>query len=197
DAAKAVDGCMLAMRKAAEGETDVRLPGLPEQLAGLIETFAEAAERALPEAGRFDAEAAALLLDGYYVALGFLRIAELFDERYVATTETAGSELRVKLYCLDPSHQLRTMGKGYRSRVFFSATLSPLGYYVDMLGGGDDDYALNAPSPFRPEQWDVRIVPLSTRYRDREAAYRPIAELLARAVREGGGAAAAGASSAG
>ena len=85
---------------------------------------------------------------------------------------------RLKLYCLDPSLLLQQMGKGYRSHVYFSATLSPVSYYMDMLGAGEDDYTLAVPSPFSKEQLDVIIKPLSTRYHDRDESKLPIAKLV-------------------
>jgi len=119
-----------------------------------------------------------LLLDTYYAVQAFLRIAKLYDERYVTFTEDWRRDLRVKLLCLDPSHLLRQAGKGYLAKVFFSATLTPLSYYMDMLGGGEDDYTVSIPSPFDPAQWDIRVWPLSTRYRDRDRSYAPIARLI-------------------
>ncbi|MBM7566660.1 ATP-dependent DNA helicase [Paenibacillus sacheonensis] len=127
----------------------------------------------------------AQLLELYFVCQNFVRTAKLYDERYVTYTECARSEVRVKLFCLDPSHLLRTMGKGYRTTVFFSATLTPLPYYMDMLGSdGEEDYAVVIPSPFSAEQLDVYISPMSTRYVDRERTKEPIVTLLSRVTTE-------------
>lgn len=76
-----------------------------------------------------------------------LRIAALYDERYVTYVEAGRSEVRVKLFCLDPSHLLGQAIKGYRSAIYFSATLTPLAYYRDMLGANEEDYTLQVPSP--------------------------------------------------
>ncbi|NBC70642.1 hypothetical protein GT003_16695 [Paenibacillus sacheonensis] len=77
------------------------------------------------------------------------------------------------------------MGKGYRTTVFFSATLTPLPYYMDMLGSdGEEDYAVVIPSPFSAEQLDVYISPMSTRYVDRERTKEPIVTLLSRVTTE-------------
>ncbi|MEH6996300.1 helicase C-terminal domain-containing protein, partial [Neobacillus drentensis] len=73
---------------------------------------------------------------------------------------------------------LQKMGKGYRSKVFFSATLSPLSYYQDILGGQDEDYLLSIPSPFKEEQTDIFIKPLSTRYLDRERTKPSIVNMI-------------------
>ena len=70
----------------------------------------------------------------------------------VVYTELTKNDVRLKLFCLDPSLLLQQMGKGYRSHIYFSATLSPVSYYMDMLGAGENDYTLAIPSPFSKEQ---------------------------------------------
>jgi DNA excision repair protein ERCC-2 len=79
---------------------------------------------------------------------------------------------------MDPAKLLQQMGKGYRSKIFFSATLSPLSYYQDILGGQGDDYALSIPSPFSSDQVDVHIHPLSTRFRDRDRTKESIVSVI-------------------
>ncbi|MFC4812219.1 helicase C-terminal domain-containing protein [Paenibacillus sp. GCM10023250] len=127
------------------------------------------------------------LLELYFACQDFVRTAKLYDERYVTYVECERSEVRVKLFCLDPSHLLRTMGKGYRSAVFFSATLTPLSYYMDMLGGGEADYSVVIPTPFAREQLDVLVSPLSTRYQDRERTKGAVVALLRRVTEARGG----------
>ncbi|MBD2868246.1 ATP-dependent DNA helicase [Paenibacillus arenilitoris] len=177
-AAKAINDYFIALRKESDGEPHMVRRLLPEELVALAEAFAAAAEQALP------AYAAGQLLDAYFAALGFARTAKLFDERYVVYIELTRSDVRLKLFCLDPSYLLRQAGKGYRSHVYFSATLSPVSYYMDMLGADEEDYTLAVPSPFAKEQLDVIVRPLSTRYNDRDESKLPIAQLVRELVRE-------------
>ncbi|MBR6390156.1 MAG: hypothetical protein IKS16_02330, partial [Lachnospiraceae bacterium] len=54
----------------------------------------------------------------------------------------------VRLYCVDPSDNLREcMGRGVSS-ILFSATLLPIQYYKSLLGGGPEDYEVYAESTF-------------------------------------------------
>lgn len=179
-AAKAVNGFFIALRKETEGPHRVDR-NKPEELLGLAEEFIFHAEQELaspgPGAGAAT-EDAALLLQTYFAAQSFVRTGKLYDERYVTYAEITAKDLRIKMFCLDPSHLLREMGKGFRSRILFSATLSPLSYYRDMLGATPEDYTVSIPSPFAREQLDVTIHPLSTRYRDREQTKDALAELL-------------------
>jgi DNA excision repair protein ERCC-2 len=67
------------------------------------------------------------------------------------------------------------------STVLFSATLHPRHFYGDTLGLPQDTAWVEVPSPFKPEQLDVRIVSdISTRYRHRERSLSPIADLIFR-----------------
>ncbi|GMK39807.1 hypothetical protein PCCS19_28620 [Paenibacillus sp. CCS19] len=162
---------------------------MPADLIASVESFAEAAAQELASsstaASAAGPEAAALLLDTYYAAQQLARIAKLYDERYITIAEHWKSEVRIKLFCLDPSHLLRQAGKGFRTQIFFSATLSPMPYYIDMLGGDNEqDYSLSVPSPFSADQLEVKILPLSTRYRDRDRSYEPIARALYETVTE-------------
>ncbi|WP_438444963.1 ATP-dependent DNA helicase [Gorillibacterium sp. sgz5001074] len=188
-AAKAVNGFFIALRKEQDGRQGIPpRKEAPSELLPLLEEFVLQAERELAAGNPGgDGEGAELLQDVYYAAQNFIRIAGLYDERYVTYAEEENRELRLKLFCLDPSHLLRQTSKGYRAQIFFSATLSPLGFYRELLGGDAEDYTVSIPSPFRKEQLQVRLLPLSTRYRDREATYTPIAALLQERVRLDGG----------
>ena len=92
--------------------------------------------------------------------------------------------VKLKQFCLDPSYLIKQAGKSFKSRVYFSATLSPIGYYMDMLGGDEDDYVLRIPSPFSREQSQVMIQPLSTRFKDRENSIKPIVKSLFETIHE-------------
>lgn len=186
DAAKAINQYFIGMRKHI-GDRRMQVESeLPESLIEMVEVFIASADKELAGrgAGRVGNEetqlapTTPLLLDAYFGAQNFVRMAKLYDERYVTFTECDRNEVTVKLFCLDPSHLLRQMGKGYRSHVFFSATLTPLSYFMDTLGAGEDDYSVTVPSPFSKEQLEVFVQPLSTRYQDRERSREPIARSL-------------------
>lgn len=178
--AKGLNQFFISLKKETDGPHRLDR-NKPERLLELAEEFAFQAERVLasavpgpgPSSGEGD-----LLLQTYFAVQTFVRTGKLYDERYITYAELSAKEVRIKMFCLDPSHLLREAGKGFRSRIFFSATLSPLSYYRDMLGAMPEDYTTNIPSPFSREQLDVRVVPLSTRYRDRERTLEKLAGLL-------------------
>lgn len=174
-AAKAVNAYFIKLKKQVEDKRLI-VKELPEELLELVEAFALEAEKELIVSG--GAGQSTLLLDAYFAVQSFIRIGKLYDERYVTYAEITRQDVRLKLFCLDPSHLLREMGKGYRSHIYFSATLSPMPFYRDMLGASEDDYSLTIPSPFSEEQLEVRVHALSTRYVDREATKGELARLL-------------------
>lgn len=163
-AAKAINDHLLQVKKSEE----YLRKDLDEKLVELLETFIIEAEAELV---KMEHE---LLLDTYFATKTFVKIAELYNDQFVTYVEVQKSEVRMKLFCLDPSEQILKMGKGFRARIFFSATLSPAGYYKDLLGGQSDDYVISIPSPFARENTEVIIQPLSTRYRDREKTLEPM-----------------------
>ena len=80
------------------------------------------------------------MIECYFRALGFERIGELFDEHYTTYTEKQGRDVCFRIFCLDPAANIRqALGRGCAA-VFFSATLSPLAYFRDLLGGEEGDY---------------------------------------------------------
>lgn len=176
-AAKAINAYFIAIRKQAEDKHYI-VKEAPEELIALVEAFSVAAERELASFGGGTANS--LLLDTYFAAQSFVRIGKLYDERFVTYAELAGSEVQIKLFCLDPSYLLQQMGKGYRSHIYFSATLSPMAFYRDMLGADPEDYSVSIPSPFSSEQLEVFIEPLSTRYHDRDRTKEAMVQLLQR-----------------
>ncbi|TVY11288.1 ATP-dependent DNA helicase [Paenibacillus cremeus] len=174
DAAKAVNHYLISVRKQM-GDRSLQVEKeLPEELIGLLEAFISKVEDVLVASS----SSSSLLLDTYFRAANFVRIAMLYDERYITLTEQEKSEVTLKLLCLDPSYLLKQMGKGYRSHIYFSATLSPLSYFMDALGAGEGDYSVSVPSPFSKEQLEVLVKPISTRFQDRERSREPIARAV-------------------
>ncbi|MGF7048887.1 Rad3-related DNA helicase [Paenibacillus sp. DS2015] len=184
EASKAVNQYFINLKKDCGEHRQKLWKEHPADLISLLESFVVQAEIGLIQQGESVAIARQLLLDTYYAAQNFIRIAKLYNERYVTYAEVHRLGVTVKMFCMDPSLLLSQAGKGFRGAIFFSATLSPLSYYRDMIGAGEDDYSLSIDSPFHREQLDVRIEPLSTRYHDRENTKNALVNLLAELVQE-------------
>lgn len=89
------------------------------------------------------------ILEFYFEIAHFLDIYERMDDSYVTYTqmEPDGSFI-IKLLCVNPAVNLKEcMAKG-RSTILFSATLLPIQYYKNLLGGEKEDYEVYARSMF-------------------------------------------------
>lgn len=123
------------------------------------------------------------LLTLYFDILTFLKIAELYDERYITWVQTKGSEVVLRLFCLDPSYLLsKTMERG-KASVLFSATLTPLDYFISVLGGDENSKRLTLTSPFPQENLCLLVSDrISTKYKDRQDSLVPVADQIALTV---------------
>ncbi|MBS4201843.1 ATP-dependent DNA helicase [Bacillus sp. FJAT-49732] len=182
ESAKLINDYFIHLRKQSNGEQYQVLQEVDEEFNELIETFIEDAEQELFRGA--EGESGQALLDSYFAALSWSRISKLYDEQYVSYVEVNRNEVTIKMFCLDPSTVVHKAGKSFKARIYFSATLSPLNYFMLMLGAQEDDYTVSIPSPFSKEQTDVRVQPLSTRYRDRERSVLPIVQTLEAVVKE-------------
>ena len=122
------------------------------------------------------------LLERYFEAGGFLRVADQFDDSYATCYEPLAKDLRLKLFCIDPSRQMGDALNRCRSAVFFSATLTPLDYFRTMLASESAE-TLSLPSPFPAENLAVFVADrLSTYYRHRDRTKAEVARVLRRLV---------------
>lgn len=111
----------------------------------------------------------------------FLNIFEILDDNYTIYSDyDEGNRFRLKLQCMDPSGNLLQCYEKGRSAILFSATLLPVKYYMDQLGGKEDDYAVYAPSSFSKENRLIMVgSDVSTKYtRRNEREYRKILEYI-------------------
>lgn len=93
------------------------------------------------------------LLDLYFKIKHFLEIYELVDDKYVKYSQRSeNGDFLVKLFCVDPSKNLKECMQKGRSSVLFSATFLPIQYYKALLGGEEKDYEVYANSVFDPEK---------------------------------------------
>lgn len=120
------------------------------------------------------------LLELYFNVTWFLRVIELYDERYVTYIEKNGRNVIVKLFCIDPSHLLRQALLQGRAAVYFSATLTPLEYFFTTLGGDLEDYRIKTDSPFPRENLSVMVADrIQTTFKAREFTYDGVTDLIA------------------
>jgi hypothetical protein len=140
-----------ARKRCEEAAAPIADRAPPEELLPLLREFLQAAEQWLEKNVKSPFREA--LLEFYFAAGGFLRVADQFDEAYATCTEVAARPAAQALLHR-PSRQI-----GRRStadRPCSSRDLAPMDYFKTMLGcdrAGD----LVLPSPFPAENLGVFV----------------------------------------
>lgn len=124
-------------------------------------------------------------IEPWFALNDWLRAAEAFDDtcRCIIRRE----EQSVTVFCADPSSRLRGDLKTLRSAVFFSATLSPMDYFQDLLGGSPEDGSATFASPFQADQMRLRILAADITYKGRAASLDRVATAVAEHVQSTAG----------
>jgi DNA excision repair protein ERCC-2 len=151
----------------------------PTEFIEYLEDFIIQAENILSHKGTLSFRNP--LQDVYYSIAFFIKIVKLAKglDAFVTTITQKGSDVTIKILCLDAVAQLKDTAEKGIATVYFSATLSPMNYFFHLLGGKEDDRQIQLPSPFPEENLSLNLVNrISTRYRDREMSYQPIADYL-------------------
>lgn len=125
-------------------------------------------------------------LNFYFELTSFLNIAEMIDENYVIYDEILpDGRFMLKLYCVKPATNIRAYLDKGMATVFFSATILPVRYYMEMLSDDPDDQAIYIRSPFDPANRMILIAnDVTTRYtRRNDEQYNNIFSYIEKMVR--------------
>lgn len=117
------------------------------------------------------------LVEFYLKVRQFLNIHDIINDSYrVYTEHTPEGKFIIRLFCVHTAGVIRECLDKGNSTVFFSATLLPIGYYKELLGGGEEDYAIYAESPFSQDNRSLLLgCDVSSRYtRRNKTEYRKI-----------------------
>lgn len=158
--------------------------GVSEDLIFLLKDFLQGFEIFQKEVQE-DVEGRDVLTNVFFAIHGFLNISELYTEGYVTYEEKVGQDVRLKLFCVDPREILVEVFKRAKASILFSATLSPMRYYVDVLGGEEGDFRRTLSSPFQKEHLSVYLDErVDTRYHKRQESLEQIAKNLVDLVQQ-------------
>ena len=150
---------------------------IPTELCNILKGLASRLDEWLAEPRN---EIVDQILSTYFSISDFLRVSELYDNHYITYIETGEkTAFYIKLFCIDPSKMLAEANKKSLAVVFFSATLAPLEYFRNVLGGEDGDFTLRLSSPYPQENLCLMIdTRISTKFKFRELSFEPIAERI-------------------
>jgi DNA excision repair protein ERCC-2 len=155
----------------------------PDELLPVLETFVEQAEQWLVR--NLQTPFREALLDLYFAVNWFVRVAEGYDEHYATCTEKTDKDLRLKLFCLDPSEKLREALTRCQSVIFFSATMTPIGYFQQIFGCEPTARSRVLPSPFPKDHLCLLIANrISTLYKHRQHTIPEVTQAILTLVRQ-------------
>jgi len=176
----AINQILLERRKACQTANQQALVEYepPEKLLKALREFSQKAEDwlVLNQPAEFRQE----LLDFYFTCNNYLRTAEYFDTFYISYFERQGKgNLKAKLFCMDPAPMLSVPLERSRAAIFFSATLLPMDYFMQLLTGEAEHPQQIYGSPFPVENVSLLIHNrIATTYKQRQNSYAPIASAI-------------------
>lgn len=127
------------------------------------------------------------ILEFYFEIAHFLNMYEIMDKHYVIYSQLMDDgDFMVRLFCVDPSSNLKQCMQRGRSSILFSATLLPIQYYKKLLGGEPQDYEVYAKSTFDEDKKALFIAnDVTSKYtRRNEEEFRRIAYYIYEVVRQ-------------
>ena len=119
----------------------------------------------------------------FYLELNkFIKLIQFYDETFALyVSKRNEKDCQINLFCIDPSEHIKRTVDQVKGKIFFSATLSPTEYYIDVIGRYNFNPMLVLPSPFKKENLKLLVAPkISTRYKDRQVT----APLVANYIKE-------------
>lgn len=108
------------------------------------------------------------LLNLYFDINRYFKITDHYTEGFysIIAYDEINDEIYFEIKCIDPSQVLKNIYSFAKTTVFFSATLSPMDYFMRMLGA-NDALRLKLDMPFSNDNYSIFAREISTRYRDR------------------------------
>lgn len=161
-----INRIMLAMKKTLGEEDRAWQEERPDELLQPLRNLTVNLERWI--SSHQGAPQTQEMIESYFAFTWFLKVSDFYDKKYGTCLEKTRHNLSVKLYCMDPSDRLReTFGRA-NSSVLFSATITPMSYFAQLLGLHDTAEKRILPSPFPRENLCVLVSDsVSTLYRNR------------------------------
>jgi DNA excision repair protein ERCC-2 len=158
------------------GDDDRLLSEIPESFLEALEHLVASLESwfSMQEESSFNEE----LVDFYFRLLQFVELVGGASSAYATIFKITGGEWRLRQACLNPAGFLQEYTRRARLTVFFSATLSPLAYHRQILGGDSADGELSLRSPFDQRRLAVFNASIPLTYRRREGFIPLVIEFL-------------------
>lgn len=118
--------------------------------------------------------------DLYIEINAFLKISDFYSSNYINFIEVTDKDVIFHIFCLDPSNFIRSRTRQIKSSLFFSATMAPIEYYINTLGGdAESNPYLVLPSPFPIHNLKLLVAPkVSIKYKKRAESYSQVVDYI-------------------
>ncbi len=148
----------------------------PSKLLKSLRSFVEKTEKWMNDKKGYNNEK---LEELFFESMFFIKLSELYDENFCYYLEK-GKTFMVKIFLINTSDILSSILKNAYSSIFFSATLTPLRYYRQILGGNaEEDKLLLLDSPFSIDNFNLIVSGnLSMKYTLRDNNISKICEYI-------------------
>ncbi len=172
-----------ARKKCAESGNPLAEATPPDDLIPLLRGFLFITERWLSR--NIKTAFRESLLDLYFAISGFVRVADQYNECYTSCYEKIGKDLKLKLFCIDPSVHLAKAMSRCNTAVLFSATMTPIDYFKQILGCDATAHHLILHSPFPAENLGLFVCDqISTYYRQRDQTVTQVSQTISALVEQ-------------
>ncbi|HBF39479.1 MAG TPA: hypothetical protein DDW50_19435 [Firmicutes bacterium] len=166
---------------AQEERPGIRLSSLPDFFEPALERLSASIEFMLRE--HLPPQMRQKIQEFYFSLTAFTRITALAGKEYAIYVKKEEERTFLRLFCLNPGPLLRRRIDQGRLAIFFSATLSPISYFQELLGAHSDSLRLQLTSPFPQETRLYLHVPgIDTRYKSREISAPALVRCLSELV---------------
>ena len=118
--------------------------------------------------------------DFYFDVNKFVKLLDFYDDTFALyVTRKDEKNLEFNLFCIDPSQQLKRTIDQVKGKIFFSATLSPTQYYIDVIGQYNFNPMLLLPSPFDKNNFKLLVAPkVSIKYKNRQETIQTVVDYI-------------------
>ncbi|MBO0472543.1 ATP-dependent DNA helicase [Enterococcus ureasiticus] len=125
------------------------------------------------------------ILSVYFELLNYTKISEGYDDHYCTYVNCQNYDIIIKQFCIDPNYLLQQKLDKGKASILFSASLTPLDYYQEILGGGEESLRYRIPSPF-PKENQLLVIEkyIQTTYKERVNSYEKIIESLTNMIQQ-------------
>jgi DNA excision repair protein ERCC-2 len=172
-----------ARKKCVESANPLAEKDPPDDLIPLLKGFLFITERWLVQ--NIKTAFRENLLDLYFTISGFIRVADQYDECYTSCYEKMGKDLKLKLFCIDPSIHLENALNRCQTAIFFSATMTPMDYFKRILGCDQSAHHLILHSPFPGKNLGLFISDrISTYYRHRDQTADQVSKVISALIEQ-------------